>query len=529
MAEQEVIDTQEGPQTVAAESDADVLVYGGAAGSGKSYWLCIELLKYVFLAGYVGLLMRRTYADLVGPGTIWEETRGLYPLAGGTEIGSPLHWRFPSGAKIWAKHMAHEKDLEKLFRGTQPAVVALDEATDWPESAFWFLLNRMRTKIGIRPRMRMTCNPDPDHWLAKFLSWWIDDDGYPIEERSGVLRYMLRHNGEIVWADAPKELHKYLDEGERPEDRILSVTFVSAKLTDNKKLLEQDPAYLGKLKMLPPVEQARYLGGNWRAKAAKGDYFQRAWFNQVPATFLEQKAIGAPQERHYIKRVRMYDFASTPVRGDLVPGVERPDGFVARDPSECDPDWSASVLLCETRQGHYAIEDVQRYRDSPGAIRAWVVEQAKRDGHNTLVCLFKDPAQAGQDQFDSYVKALRGIARVVERPTIGLGAKNGTPAKERNARAASHVTYAGKVWYKPSDHLSAFFGELEDFPDKDKHDDWVDAFSGAILALQEIPAPAFEYTPARPGPMTEVDRWGDRTEEEDIDRPGGTAGFERGL
>lgn len=45
-------------------------------------------------------------------------------------------------------------------------------------------------------------NPDADSWVADFIKWWITPEtGYPIPERSGVIRYMVRLNDEIIWGE----------------------------------------------------------------------------------------------------------------------------------------------------------------------------------------------------------------------------------------------------------------------------------------------------------------------------------------
>lgn len=113
---------------------------------------------------------------------------------------------------------------------------------------FWALMNCVifpRCSFSI---VRATCNPDVDSWVAKFIAWWIDQEtGYPIPERSGVLRYFCRENVEVKWGDSPEELsEKY---GVEPE-LCKSVTFIASSVYDNKILLERDPSYLANLRKL---------------------------------------------------------------------------------------------------------------------------------------------------------------------------------------------------------------------------------------------------------------------------------------
>lgn len=540
----QAIDTQPGPQSVAAESTADIVIFGGAAGGGKSFWLLLECLKYYWLSGYEAVIIRRTSTQLVGAGSIWEESRPIYSRLKGVSTESPHRkWAFPSGAKIWASHCQHEKDLEGQHQGKQYACVALDELTQFTEPMFWYFYNRMRTRCGIRPTLRATCNPDPDSFVARLIDWWLDENGDPIPERSGVVRWMTRSGEDIVWGDTAEELVAHVEVPPNSPDSfdplsvINSFTFVSSKVTDNQKLLDADPGYYGRLLMLPPVEQARYLHGNWKTRPAAGDFFQRGWFRQLADTEALARLRRDPTPDLYTKRLRIYDLASTPVRGCLVPDVKRPEGFAPRPEGYEPADWSASLLVCEARapagvQGQdpkYVLEDLQRYKDTPGALREWIKRQAKIDGPSTRVAFFVDPGQAGVDQIEQYKKDLRGLARVLELPTkAGPRDYSGTPAKQRNALIASRAAYNGQVYYRAHPDMHLFFNELEAFPDKHVHDDWVDTLSGAIRGMLELPSYAFEYTEVKPLPLETQDTRDGLDDEEDT-RVGGTAGFERGF
>ena len=71
------------------------------------------------------------------------------------------------------------------------------------------MLSRNRSMCGVRPYIRATCNPDADSWVADLVSWYIDSDtGYPIPKRSGAIRYFVRHDNKLFWADTRQELIK---------------------------------------------------------------------------------------------------------------------------------------------------------------------------------------------------------------------------------------------------------------------------------------------------------------------------------
>ena len=60
--------------------------------------------------------------------------------------------------------------------------------------------------------MVISCNPDPDHKIKELISWYLDDEGYPIPERDGVIRWFIRRDGEFIWGESEQELiEKYWD------------------------------------------------------------------------------------------------------------------------------------------------------------------------------------------------------------------------------------------------------------------------------------------------------------------------------
>src|SRR5579859_2373652 len=95
-----VIGPQPGPQEMFLATPADICVYGGSAGGGKSYGLLLEALRHIGNSEYGAVIFRRTYPEITNEGGLWDESSGLYPLIGGKPTESPPEWTFPSGAKI---------------------------------------------------------------------------------------------------------------------------------------------------------------------------------------------------------------------------------------------------------------------------------------------------------------------------------------------------------------------------------------------------------------------------------------------
>lgn len=480
MTEQRVIKPLPGPQMMAAKSKAKVIVYGGAAGGGKSFYQAWRAAKYVHVPGYSAIVFRRTFPMLEGGGSILDEMQGYYPALGGVFNRNRFRWDFPSGAKIELRHLQHEKDA-KAHKSKAYDSIHLDEASEFEGNQFFFMISRLRSTVNVPKQCILSTNPDPDCFIRPLIDWWIGEDGYPIAERAGVVRYWVRPKDEIVWADSPDELLHYVD---NDPHSVMSFTFIPAKITDNTVLMEKDPGYLANLRSMSPVERDRYLGGNWNTRAAAGDSFQRSSFKIWGQSDLQRALLsqdGRPGD--LAQSIRFWDLASTPVLGDLVPGLARSPEFKARDKARDNPDWSVSIKLDRVRNGRVIISDVTFHRDTPGAIAELQDRLAIQDGPRTTVGIPREPGQAGDDQ------AERAAARIRKHsPCIVMDVQK----KEWHAREAAKAVWRGEVYYLDGMPWNAqFFNQLEGFPDPKVKDDAVMAFSGAYRYLQEHPIPTY--------------------------------------
>lgn len=438
---------QPGPQSAFLESAADIVIYGGAAGGGKSYGLCLDDLYHVGNGQYSSVTFRRTFPQILNPGGLWDTAGEIFPHVGAKSNLSRLEWRFPSGAVVKFAHMQHESD-KLQWQGSQIGVIKFDELDHFSESMFFYMLSRNRSVSGIRPYMRGTCNANADSWVAGLISWWIDwETGFPIPERAGAVRWFVRDGAQMLWADRAHDLPWVsieIDGIEVPQPPK-SLTFIPARVTDNKALLSKDPAYLASLLALPPVDRGRLLDGNWKVRPAAGDYFKRHWFEIVDA---------APA---HAQRVRFWDFAATKAR----PGR--------------DPDWTAGVLLSRTVHGLWTIEDIRRIRDTPASVERLVRQTAEGDGLSVPVYLEQEPGSSGKIVADYYIReVLRGFT-VYATPSTGK--------KDERAKPVSSQAQAGNMRVVRGPWNADFFSEAEGFPDPAYHDDQVDGLSGAFAAL----------------------------------------------
>lgn len=283
--EQIVIKAQEGPQESFLASPADIAIFGGGAGGGKTFGLLMEPLRHTDNKNFGGVIFRRTSPQIRNEGGLWDESTELYPLFSATPKESITGWVFPSGSKIKFQHLEYEKNIYD-HQGAQYPFIGFDELTHFTEKQFFYLLGRNRSTCGVRPYVRATCNPDPDSWVANFMSWWINQEtGLAIPERSGKIRWFIRSDDKFLWADSKQEILELYGADRRPK----SVTFIHASIYDNKILLAKDPDYIANLQALPTVERERLLGCNWKIRPTAGMYIQKSWFNivQKPPSDLE--------------------------------------------------------------------------------------------------------------------------------------------------------------------------------------------------------------------------------------------------
>ena len=196
-----------GPQTEAYRSSADITIYGGAAGGGKT-WL--TLLRFAVHAdrypGYYGAIFRRTMPMVLAGGGLWEESMGLYPAFGAVPNSSSYNWRFANRRSMVQFRSLQYADSVMDWQGAQLAEFCFEELTQFLESQFWYLISRLRTTCGMKARAFATCNPDPDSWVRRLIDWWIGKDGLPIPERAGKKRYFLRDGDQMVWGDSAQEV-----------------------------------------------------------------------------------------------------------------------------------------------------------------------------------------------------------------------------------------------------------------------------------------------------------------------------------
>lgn len=455
------ITPQPGPQWDFLATEADICIFGGSAGGGKSYALLLSPLMYKGVKGFNCTIFRRTFKQVFSPGGLWDTAQSIYSQIPNAQMRKvSASWEFMDKKKeevISRVTFAHIEGYNGVddWQGSQLCEICFDELTHFDSKVFFYMLSRNRSTCGVKPFIRATCNPDADSWVADFISWWIDQDsGYPIPERSGRLRWFIRQDGEVMWADTKEELWERFDLV-TPEERArpLSATFIMSSIYDNKELLKVNPQYLSSLKALPEVERERLLSGNWKIRHSAGTYFKRAQVRVLP---------DVPSDIVYF--CRGWDLAAT------------------SDKESGDPDYTAGVLMGQRRDKTIVVIDVVNERIRAAEVERLILNTAVSDrktyGSRYKIRIPQDPGAAGKIVAASYTKLLSGYS-VISAPVTG--------SKELRATPLAAQWQVGNVDVVAAAWNDAYFSQLEGFP-QGLHDDMVDASSDAF---NELAKPTF--------------------------------------
>lgn len=460
MREKIILAPQKGPQERFLATSADICIYGGAAGGGKTFGLLLEPLRHMKNKDFNSVIFRRDYTQVTSPGGLWDSSKKIYSYVQGCySLKTPkLHWTFKSGASVNFAHLKSDEDCLS-WQGSQVTMIGFDELTHFSEYQFFYMLSRNRTDSGVVPYVRATCNPDADSWVAEFIKWWIDPDtGYPIPERSGKIRWMVRLNEVIYWFDTRQEAIDAAIENDMDYEKAVimakSVTFIASTLQDNKILMKNDPGYMANLMALALVERERLLYGNWKIKAAAGLMFKRTKVNMLEVL---------PTD--VVLWARGWDLAAT-----------------SEDESG-EPAYTAGVLIGKRKNGRYIVADVINRRLDSAEVRelikmTCIADKAKYG--RVITRLPQDPGQAGKAQAQSFLKFLSGFA-------VKILPESGDKVTRAEPFSAQWLGLEGmdkgNVDILAADWNEMYFNQLESFP-QSQFKDMVDASSSAFSEIE---------------------------------------------
>jgi predicted phage terminase large subunit-like protein len=456
------LEPQPGFQQTVLSTPADICIAGSGAGVGKTYALLLEATRNLDVPDYGAVIFRRETPMITNEGAMWDESVKLFAGIAHPNLND-LSWTFPPhNDKIRFSHMQLASDRFD-WDGAQIPFIGFDQLEQFLEAQFWYMLSRNRTTCGVVPYIRATCNPIPEDdpiggWLNKLVSWWIDENGYYIPERSGVIRWLVRIGDLIHWGDSRETLiidiaRQYPDVS-AADIQPKSFTFIGGKLSDNQELLKRNPEYRGSLLALPKHERDRLLGGNWKSKPEAGKVFNRAWFKVLTSL---------PSD--IVRVVRYWDKAGTQDGGK----------------------YSAGVLMGERACKRYVILNIQRGQWSAGNREAIIKTTADADAvawrlFERETWVEQEPGSGGKESAENTVTNLAGHTVHAERVTGSKLTRSGPFASQAEAGNIDLMADLGPTINGIS-ALEAFLNEAQNFDGEHGFTDQIDAGSGAFNKL----------------------------------------------
>lgn len=204
------------------------LFYGGAKGGGKSDFLLMDFVKLVqkYKGNHRGILFRRTFPELE---ELIYRSRQLYGHMAHFKEGDK-EWIFSSKASLKMRFLELDADVHK-YQGHQYSWIGFDELTNWgTDYCYIYMHSCARSPAGVPVRVRASGNPGSVGHV------WVRE------------RFVSQAPRETVYKDPKTDLTR---------------VFIPALLDDNKHLIENDPEYENRLKLLPPHLYRAYRFGDW--------------------------------------------------------------------------------------------------------------------------------------------------------------------------------------------------------------------------------------------------------------------------
>jgi phage terminase large subunit-like protein len=527
---------QPGPQTELEATEAEEILFGGAAGPGKTTGAIGALRERVRLRGYRAIVFRRTSTELKNAiaraKEIYRDGRPVGKFAFAPYAPKPLSRFVQSGAggtmhfDAWGSTIefvhCHNDDDYIAHMGQEYDDMVFDEAPAFTRAQIENLPSRRRGIVaGIVRRAILTANPPEEfepgnEWMRQKWAPWVDPEakveawtgldeggndelgvyhpptsvalvGVPARRdaagkqsppaRSGQILYVAKDADGVERFSAEPFKWNGIGASKR--------TFIGATLRDNPALLDANPAYVQSLRGLDPVRRKQLEEGDWTVRRSRGTMFRREWCRIVDPDELQLLPANS-----IIGDVRCWDKAATE------PSTQNPD-----------PNWTRGLKGALVHKpitlrngdvlpaGTILVKHLASCRLGPGERDAFIKTTAEQDGPNVRIRGPQDPGGAGVGDAVAFRAALKKFTVKTETVSGSKILRFG-PASSAAHPKSTGGKY-GRIAFIRGDWNDVAFAELEGFPGG--KDDIVDTLSDLVDELDNhttIPVKA----PAPPQP-----------------------------
>ena len=223
-------------QKLFIDATASEVLFGGAAGGGKSYGQIVDALLFALTyRGSKQLILRRTFAEL--DKSLIRCALSLYPRELFTLNASSHTGKFKNGSIIDFGYCATENDVYQ-YQSAEYDVIRFDELTHFTEAQYVYLISRVRGANGFPKQIKSSTNPGGvgHNWVKERF----------VDPSPPGCRFVGRDGMERI--------------------------FIPSLLDDNGFLMKSDPSYRERLMALPMRERRALLFGDW--DVFEGQYFQ---------------------------------------------------------------------------------------------------------------------------------------------------------------------------------------------------------------------------------------------------------------
>lgn len=419
------------------------VLYGGAAGGGKSDALLMAALQYVDVPGYNALLLRRTWPDLSLPGAIMDRARTWLSDTDALPRDGGRVWIFPSGARLTFGYLQYDKDKYR-YQSAEFQFIGFDELTQFQQSTYEYMFSRIRRPsvscLRCRQTVRRYNNGQWKHTNSNSECQNIFPDPKVIAQYSPTREGLTLFDVPLRMRSATNPggighawvRDHFIDEKTKKKNAI----FIPASLADNPSLDQE--TYRKNLQHLNAVDRERLMNGDWDV-LEEGAYFQRHWFS-----FIEEIP-------HNARWCRYWDLAATK-----------------------DGDYTAGALVGLTPEGTWVIADVRRIQGTPREVERFVQQTALEDGRSVPIRMEQEPGSSGVMTIDYYRRQI--LVGFDFRPDKKTGSKEARANPLSSAAEAGNVAIVAGRWNRD------FLDEISLFPNG-AHDDQVDAVTGAFYNI----------------------------------------------